>query len=288
MNPFEGVDLENAKIEELTARLTPLFTDLRIYAPLVNQGTKFFRARVVADRVCNISEVGMPPASAITTWGRLNEPGEQLGYFSTSRRSAYFEVHPRVGDFVILSCWVAESSLQFLHVGYQSDVFSRMASSRTGEEFDWVSDTRRSSDNNREVYDFLSSELTKTVKPGNEWEYKTTVAIARKFLDNGPHDGLLYPSIAMKANADNAAIKRRSVSKLRLCAIEYNQITEADGMQMNYERVDSSVAWDDAGTINWNGRSLIWKVGPGQTAVAKAEDGGWILYDTAGNEIFPI
>ena len=58
MNPFEGIDIENAEIEELVACLTPLFTNLSIRAPIVNKGTKFFRARVVEGRVSNVSPRG--------------------------------------------------------------------------------------------------------------------------------------------------------------------------------------------------------------------------------------
>jgi hypothetical protein len=288
MNPFEGVDIKNAEIEELVDRLTPLFRGLQIRAPIVDKDSKFFRARIVKSRISNISEVGMPPASLITKLGRLNGIGEQVGYFSTSHRSAYFEVKPKTGDFIILSRWISESNLTFLHIGYQSDLFSTMASSRTGEEFDWALGTRQSNEQNRQVYDFLSSELTKTVEHENEGEYKTTIAIARKFLGDGPHDGLIYPSIAMKANADNVALKKVSVSKLRLYAIEFNRVKERNGMQINYDRIDSSVNWDKTGNINWNGRCLIWEVGPGQIAHAKAEDGCWNLYDTVGKEIFPI
>jgi hypothetical protein len=287
INPFEGVEVENADIEELVARLTPLFRGLEIRAPIVDVGTKFFRARRVRDRVSSVSEVGMPPASLITVLGRLNGIGEQVGYFSMSRRSAYFEVHPKAGEFIILSRWIAESNLTFLHVGYQSDIFSSMKSSRTGSEYDWASETRQSSDHNQEIYDFLSSELTKTVDPGNECEYKTTIAIARKFFGGGLHDGLLYPSIAMKANADNAALKKESVRKLRLYAVEYNHVTAVNGMEITSDLVDSSVTWDETGKITWNGRPLIWELGPYQTAHAKADDGFWTLYDTAGKEIFP-
>jgi hypothetical protein len=290
VDPFCDIDLKTAKIEELLDRLTPLFTGLQIRAPVIKAGTKLIRARKLNKGECieNIVDVGIPPPSKIVRPSRLNDIGEQVGYFSISHRSVYFEVHPKVGDIIILSRWITKSDMIFLHVGYQSDIFSSIASSRTGAEYDWAPETRQISKHNQEVYDFLSSELTKIVPDEKEWEYKTTIAIGRKFFGNGPHDGLLYPSIAMKANADNMAIKKESLSKLRLYAIEKNQITEINGMQINYERIDSSTTWDEDGKIHWNGRGICWEVGPKQMVQAKVEDDEWVLYNDRGNEIFPI
>lgn len=289
MDPFKNINVRNAAVEQLVDSLTPLFQGLRIHSPIVKAGTKFFRVRIVGDRVSNIAEAGIPPIDKITKPGRLNDAGEQLGYFSMSRRSAYFEVGPGRGDHVILSRWVAESDFIFLHIGYQSDVFSALSSSRTGTEYNWASESRKTSERNRQVYDFLSNELTKVVESGNEWEYKTTIAIGRKFLGDGPHDGLLYPTIAMSGNSDNAAIKISSIPKLRLYAIEFNKLKTVDGMKMNIDQVDSSTTWNEHGEISWSGRHLQWKLTrPGQEAIAKAEDGEWVLYDEEGNEILPV
>jgi len=283
---IQTIDLNAFSIDELVEMITPLFKGLQMNAPIIKKGTKIYRTRIVKQKTKNISEVGVPPKNKITKLGRLNNAGEQIGYFSTSRRSAYFETTPKEGDFVILTRWILKQNLILVHVGYIEEAFGDLDSNRKGNEYGWAKETQGFNKRNKEIYNFLSQQFVKNVPVGEEYLYKLTISIARKFMKNGPQDGLLYPTIAMKGNTDNIALNPESLSKINLLSIEFNKIQEKKDFGFELTKIDSATKWNSVGDIVWNSRKLNWTIGPGKMATAKAEDGEWVLYDEENKEIF--
>ena len=293
-SPFRGIDVRSAPIADLQQCLQELFVGLRIAAPAIAAGAKFYRVRIVGDRipksiaelVPNIIDVGMPPKDRITRPGRLNDIGEQVGYFSDSRRFAYFEMSPKVGDVVILSRWISTCALSLLHIGYTDEALKKLGSARNPDEIAWAEATRCLDTRNWDVYGYISSEITKRVNSGDEAAYKTTIAMAKWFFGQGEHDGLIYPTIAMCGNANNVALKPDRVSKLRLTSVDFNRVTRVEGMNADLDLIDSAVQWDDAGAIKWNGRRIKWEIGPGEEFTWADIDGENVAVNPVGVE-FP-
>ena len=286
LDQLRAVDLEATDIPTLLEMLTPVFRGLALDAVVIPIGTRLFRGRIVTERPANIFEVGPPPAELIRSRGRLNDVGERIGYFSHSRRPAYFEVAPEIGDFFILSRWVLSEPVIPLHVGYTADASQSLNSAREVSTVPWYEKVNSRDCRTKEIYQFLSSEITKRIPKGSENAYKMTIAIGKKFFLDGPHDGLLYPTIAMNGNADNIVILPKSFGKIRLVAIEFNKVSKREGLIYTADYVDSSVQWNSNGDIMWNGRGLKWELTPDCfPTTSRIVDEEWLLFRPDGTEI---
>ena len=89
-------------------------------------------------------------------------------------------------------------------------------------------------------------------------------AIAKKLIgDNGVLDGIIYPTIQMRGNADNIVLSKKVVDrKLQFVSVEYLEVDAANDLDYNVRILDSSAKVDLIGTIHWSGRGLQWQVPP--------------------------
>ena len=113
------------------------------------------------------------------------------------------------------------------------------------------------------VHSFLAKEFTKDVPPRSEHLYKLSVAIAEiyssKWARTGgevePFSGLLYPSLAVRGNADNICLLPEFVDTgLQFWSVDYVRVEQVmpDG---NYLLVnlDHATAVTLDGSIEWLG-----------------------------------
>lgn len=138
------------------------------------------------------------------------------------------------------------------------------------------------------------------VSPDTPYSYKLSVAIAEKLLfgnleahvAEGPKEvrfgGLVYPSMAVRANSDNIALLPEFVDRyLSLHEVEYIRIDAAQPENLKYEVtvIDFANTFVD-GLIEWKGRNRQWTLPPKtQLKMMVDEQGQWVAYDLEGREV---
>ena len=290
---FDGIDVSKASIAELEEIVRRYIDRLEIISPSIPAGTKLYRARVCNKKIGNIKQIAPPPSEFITQRGRLNDIGKRIGYFSYSQRSARIEVRPQKGDTLYLTEWATTEDMYFIHIGYTKRKFKEWHSNRAGWSseypkniFRFVDATTSLSETEKQKYNELSEILSADIQSPNE--YKMSIAIANVFLQDGPHDGLLYPTVAMHGHSDNFGIKETALKKLKLNWIEVFRTESVKKEVSEYTAIDSSVTWDGFGYIKWSGRRLQWTLAP-RSGLGRfiVKDGRYVVYDSEGKEISP-
>lgn len=168
------------------------------------------------------------------------------------------------------------------NVGYHPDVFGSLKSHRDCPS--WSKGIENETRENELIRQFLATEFAKIVAPGQEYLYKIPVAIAEWHFSSDMFGGLLYPCMAMRANADNLAFKPVWVDKhLKLCKVEYYQVDEAEVSEFKIRIVDFANTVDEVGGIQWKGRRPHWVMKEkGQVLHIAVENGNWVARNENG------
>jgi hypothetical protein len=284
---IKALDLRITEIEEIKELLTPVFRGYVVEAPRFEPGIDLFRLQI-CDRPNNISRMLYPPP-AITGIGRANRPGEPVLYCSTARQAPFFESKPTEGQTVVIVHWATTAPLQVNHVGYCSNAFNTLGSNRSNAGWGPRPAAVPGSEANHIISEFLANTFTKIVPNGSEHDYKLSVAIAEKMFADDFFNGLLYPAIAMKANADNFAIKPRFAnSQLRFIKAEFARIDAVRDFSYDITVLDTATELSSDGSIQWKGRLDQWVMrNPGEQLTFTAEDGVWVARDGSGNIVEP-
>lgn len=207
-------------------------------------------------RVCNklpehLSEIGPPPPEMVTTFGRANLPGQAIFYASVGRQMPLFEVDARLGEKIALSVWEIVKPLNLLPMGYTPEVFQRSAS---GREIPFQQAYVIGTPQLQLIHSFLNEHFCSVVESNNSHEYKISAAFAQMAYESAGLHGVLYPSLAMRANGDNVALRRNVISNgiVKLRWIEWIEITERVGMRytiktlLHAERFERGrICWDE-------------------------------------------
>jgi len=286
---IESADLRTVSIRQLEEYLKPLFSGYKLNAPRLEKGLRLYRGRI-CDKPRDVRGISYPPPETITKYGRLNDIGEPIFYAATARGVAFFELGTKAGDTMALSLWESTHEALLNHVGFTDECSRALNSSRDlAEIYDFVRDTKHFGDLNNFVHSYLASKFAIRVQTGEEYKYKLTVAIGRKLLMGSLINGLLYPTIAMSANADNTALKTTFFhSSVKFVSVEFVRVTEQTGTRYRFNILDSATRLDEKGNILWSGRRLRWVLrNKGEEVVMKSEGGAWVAYDADGNRIDP-
>jgi len=234
-----------------------------------------------------MSGLSYPPPHS-TPLGRVNRPGSPVFYCCTSKEATFFEIQPAKGQNVVISQWITTATMMVNHVGYTDPAFKVLGAKRP--HAGWSSEPAFiPGDNaNRFIAEFLSEIFTRRVKTGSEHEYILTIAIAEKLFSHGLYNGLLYPSIALWANADNFALKTNYVdNNLRFIKAEYANITDAKENFFNVTVLDTATELLADGTIVWKGPPDKWVIPPGETVKVSSENGKWVVRNASGKIVEP-
>jgi hypothetical protein len=275
---------KNAGIDDLKAALQPIFTGWQITAPVFDPGMKLYRGRVLSGDVWdNLADLSYPP-SDIAKAGRANREAQPLFYCSVAREPVFFETHVSVGDKLAVVHYETVTPLALMSLGYTAAVAEASRSSRPVPEYGQLGHTdARESDLlvNKFLSDLFTSEHP-------ERDYLMSIAVAEKMLDAEMMDGLLYPSLAMSANADNIALKPRFADQhLRAIYAECLEITAVKGKRISVKGLDEARHISD-GKIEWLGHVGNWQLTKhGQQLLFEAVDGHWIARDEDGNIVDP-
>lgn len=206
-------------------------------------------------------------------------------YCCTSREVPFFESRPTEGQTVAIARWVTTAPLLVNHVGYADTTFKTLRSNR--KQSSWGPKPIRHL--NPAVSDFLAEAFSRIVPRSSEYEYKLSVAIAEKLFSDDIFDGLLYPTIAMRANADNFALKLRYASQhLQFQRAEFARIDQVRDFAFDITTLDTATKLAADGSICWKGRLDQWVIRePFGELSFTAQNGEWIARDKSGKIVEP-
>ena len=285
---IEALDLKTASVKEIEELLFPFFRGLRVKAPSLNPGVYLYRSRVCSAKPEHVRELSYPPKEYVRSYGRANDMGQSMFYGGISKNIPFFEIGAKLGDNITMSVWRTKSNLVLNHIGFTEEIFKLLGSNREWDAiYPFVKDTNNFSDLNAFVYNYLAAEFSKQVPKHEPYLYKPSIAIANKLLMGEVLQGILYPAMAMAGNADNLVLKPSYVdTHMEFVAVEYLEVTYAEGMQYRYEALDSATEILD-GRIRWSGKGLAWTLRGNQSIAMTAEGGDWIGRDDQGQRLDP-
>lgn len=281
LNTLAASDLSGYTVDHLVAQIGPLTRGLLITAPRFNPGIMLFRARIGA-RCDHQNELTYPPAHLVGL-GRANQEGSPLFYGTTLRSVVFFEVPNDVGDQLLVSRWRTVDNLLVNHMGYTASVFEELGSSREKAGWDGKSDPLAGDKASREVLETIGNLFSRR----DQGFYKLTAALAEFFM-RPPLNGLIYPTIAMSANADNLALKPEwADTGLEFIGVELVRVDAVRGFERDVTVIDYATARSD-GSLDWKGRGPTWQLTEmGQQHTLSSEQGVWVARDQNGNIVDP-
>ncbi|HTT80843.1 MAG TPA: hypothetical protein VMF86_14300 [Stellaceae bacterium] len=241
-----------------------------------------------------------PPASVVTTCGRVNRAGEPRFYCSVAAPAVFYELHARQGDCLALSTWELMEPLWVHNLGYHPNALLRMGMQRDGIAMRPLvthsipNETKK----NRKMRHRLSLAFTANVPPGKEYRYKLSIAINECLShevtfpypnpDRDPDAprhkriaGTVYPTMRMRGDADNAVFLPEFVdSSLRIREVRYVLVEDADEARFAYTWLTVAVANAfDGDNIQW--QRAMPSEGRRRSHIV-LEDGHWVLRDGGG------
>jgi hypothetical protein len=280
------LDLVNVSIDDIKLALAPIIEGRIVNAPVLNVGTPVWRARKIS-KPSHIRDLSYPPAH-LAPIGRANRVGLPVLYCSASREGALFEVTPTVGDTVAFAQWKTTAPLLANHVGYSRDTFSRLGSHRTHGSFTDRPLEEPGGPEHGEITDFFATTFAQRIAPTEPHFYKISIALAEMLGGQDLFNGLIYPTIAMRANSDNVAVKSLFADQhLQFVRTEFVRVDEV--RESGFEAMGLDIATHIAGdgTIVWRDRPDQLTVMKERPLVLTAENRRWAARDIDGKIVEP-
>lgn len=280
------LDLTATSIDEIKDLLEPALEGHMAWAPEFEPGVSLFRARIMGKPTW-VNQCSYPPACRVSI-GRANRAGCPVLYCALSKETALFEVRPQPGDSLAICEWQTRVQMNVNHIGYSPAVFARLGSVRTHPSWMSLPVTIPGGEDNLKIQEFLAETFTFDAVLGQEHRYKLSVAIAEKFLINSPFDGLLYPTMQMRANADNIALLPTFADTnlaFRRCVflcVDSVDVVESEIMTRVLDTADSA---EPDGRINWSGQVSAWALGATKSIVKRYNGTRWVGFDEDGHPV---
>ena len=186
----------------------------------------------------------------------------------------------------MLSKWKALPPLKLNHVGYTNEIQQKLNSLRDlNLIYTFVRNTGNFSDINRMKQTFIGSLFTKIIIEKDKVnEFKKTVALADILMHGDYIDGLLYPTLQMRGNADNFALKPRYVDNyLQFVNVEYIEISDANENKFSFNVLNAATEVNNKGEIVWLDRPLRWILNKKNSkGYFEFQSNGWICKNENG------
>ena len=229
----------------------------------LKEGTFVYRARKLSGQFCKESpitpmDLSYPP-TAVCSMGRLHRAGQPVFYCSTSKSPLLYELDAAVGDEFILSIWKLQKPALVNNIGYTKKVFESFGSSREPQM--WGSPRLDDLENGLDpLYaDYLSALFAEKAAGPTDETYKLSVAIAEIHYgtiegQSNVFAGVLYPTVAGKANGDNVALLPWYVdSSLEWLKAIHIRVTAVHTDGWSIDELDSARGGDATGNLVWAG-----------------------------------
>lgn len=167
-----------------------------------NPGTLLYRARKDVIPLRRVDECWHPPPEKARS-SRLNRDGEPVLYTSVDGPKVVLdEIDAQPGDAVSVIVYRIQDRLKLMILGSMS-------------RYAYLN--REQQDKQLCLFEFLSSEFTRIVPPGQEYLYQISQAIAKEHWGiYGGHDGWQYPSIKSGTYHNVCLEPDSALRKLRL------------------------------------------------------------------------
>lgn len=278
---IKELDLKSVEIDSIKELIGPILDGSVVSTPKFKPGLILYRGRYCKNKPTNVSDLTCPPQEYIKNDQRVNRAGHSVFYCSTAREAPFFELDVKPNGKIVVSKWETTDELLVNNIGYTKTGFSNWW--REGMKVN-------SPETNYLINEYLSQEFTKIVPAGKEHLYKTSIAIAELFCSCDLFDGLLYPTISMKANADNLALKSRCINekKIAIKSVEYIRIDAKEDFTYDVTILDFANSFKEDGTIEWKGRRHQWVIREtGGELQMIIKNGQWVAMDKAGNIVEP-
>jgi hypothetical protein len=141
----------------------------------------------------------------------------------------FYELGAQIGDHIALSKWQFGKAPRLNHIAFTQNAFKALGSRRSCPDFERdekIAGIRHHlvrPARNALVGAFVAEAFTTKVEHGkNDYHYKLSIALSEVHLSDPSFDGLLYPTIAMSANADNIAFTPQYVdANVRFISADY-------------------------------------------------------------------
>lgn len=289
ISEIENLDLRNTSIDEINELLSLLFTGYKITTPLFEPGIELFRGIKYTEKPTNISYLTYPPKK-FAKINRASRENESVFYAATTRDIPFFELNVRPGDFLVISKWITTKKIFLNNVGYTEENFANLDSNRENQTWNNNQNEKGIEEENTIIQNFLAKTFSQIITNSNTDLYKLTIAIAEKHFFSDMFHGLLYPTIPMKANADNLAIKPGYIDDggLEFLQVEFIEVTKQYDFKYDINILDWANSISSNGTIEWKGRLPQWTINETNRELKIVEENGkWIAKDSNGNIVNP-
>ena len=287
---IQNLDLLTVNIDIIKEHIGLLSNAYIVGSPIIAKRSKLFRGVIWDEKPKNVAQVSYPPKDSVKNLHRAGRKGESLFYCSTAREAPFWELGVKAGDSLVISHWETREPLVVNNVGYHSDVFSNLNSDRTCPNWWHNNELVESLSANELIKAFFSQEFAKKIIDGQEHLYKISIAIAEHHFQQNIFSGLLYPTLAMKANADNLVLKPEVVdSYLKLTKVEYILVEEVfENAHFNVKILDFANSFDSNGLIQWKGRLPQWVLREkGEILKFSVENNQWVARNEIGEILEP-
>lgn len=307
---IENYDTDTATLEEIKHLINPVLNSIFMNTPLIDNSEYLFRSVNLGNlKPSKFDQIIYPPKDMLKNYQRLNEPFCPVFYCSTSKHSAVFEGRYKVGDLIAISEWevIEDKNLATTNIGYTK--FMENWTDRKNPK--WHENTERFKGKSKEdiernylVLDFLSKIFCKNFDDKNS-KYKISIAISNllgfhtesentfikigheQFKGENAFEAVVFPSILMKAKADNLAIRRDIFhKKINFVCVEFLKITKVDENDFAFEVIDFANEIEN-GDILWKGRPGNFTLTQGVlTKLEKTFENGFALTREDGKKLY--
>ncbi len=272
-------------IDAMVNQLRPLIVGAAMTAPQFDVGAMLFRGRI-CDHANFVRELSYPP-TYLAKLGRLNRAGSPMFYASWSRSSVFFETGVRPGDVLLVSRWRTTCQMTLSHIGYHAGIFRTAGSARTIASWDRTAVPHAVDAASEKKWLALAKLFGQQIAEGEEHKYKLSAAAAECLLGD-PVAGILYPALAMSANADNVVLKPAwADSHLRFVGVERVMIESIIGQKLQVKVVDFATSPDGV-ALRWKGRGPNWTIrNQGEILRIRSTGELWQAFAEDGSEVDP-
>lgn len=291
ISEIKNLDLSKMEIDEIKELLKLLFTGYALTTPTFDPGIILYRGIPYKDKPKSILYLSYPPKE-LAKINRASRDNQPVFYCATSENVPFFELDMMPGDRLVVSKWKTTKKLLVNNVGYTESNFSKLNSNRNNQK--WRNGKEEHLETQKEenliVQDFFAKTFSQSIPKDNVDIYKLTIAIAETHFLGDLFNGLLYPTIPMKANADNFAIKPSFINSdgLLFEEVYFIEITEVHDFKYDIKRLDWANSISTSGNIAWKGRVPQWTIKEkGGELKFTAKDGKWKAQDNNGNIVEP-
>lgn len=302
---LRGVDLNAVKFEEVVLLLRRIIRGYWNNAITIPENQMLYRANRYDFKPDDASFLTYPPAKLVTGYQRANTPGNPMFYTSMAKNATLYELDVKPKDRVSISMWKTTAAAFINNIAFDDHVFAKLKSDRLAESYALASEYTISLKNaslNRVVRRFFADEFSRKVPGGSERQYIISAALTECFLGNvqerdgtpanisfeGKFAGILYPSLAMRGNADNLVLLPDYADRhCELVHVEFVEIDSVRKGRIDFTEYDFANSFSGDGLIRWKGRPKQYSYDPTAGVVRSNEGGDEVYRDAAGNMILP-